>query len=185
MKEIGLSYTTKGRILFGFDENASDIQISRDKKKLANHFGMTEEFENIRVRSEDIIDTKLIEIIPVIMGAFLLITLSIVSLSAIDTLSSIESYAILYTCGMEWQNGVKIATIKSAVTCIISIFIMLLIRYASILIGFGDKYLFNFGVWQVLVCMLVCILMILVSSIMPSTILKKNQPVDILRDSKV
>ncbi len=183
MGEKGYVY---GRVLLTFKEEFSKEKIEREVSGIEKEQGKAAEpFEEIVARTEEIINSKMVEIMPVIIGTFILVTLSIISLSAIDTLATMESYSILFVCGMEWKDGMKIATIKSTITCIISIFIMLLIRYVLVLVGLGNKFLFEFGLWQMLVCVLVCVFMILVSSIMPSTILKKNQPVDILRDSKV
>ena len=184
MLEYGLKFSD-GRVLASFDENASEGKRENARKKIVQNGEIADPMSEVVERTEDIIDSKMIEIIPVFVGAFLLVTLSIACLSAIDTYSSIESYAILFTCGMEWKNSTYLGAIKSSVICVLGTVIMFLIYGVTKVTGFSDKIIFDGGIWQVAACIAVTVYMILVSCIMPRYILKKNQPVSILRDSKV
>lgn len=176
---------TYGRVLASYDENASESQKEYAGKKLAQDNDIVVPMSEVVERTEDIIDSKMVEIMPVFVGAFLLVTLSIACLSAIDTYSSVENYAILFICGMEWKKSLPIGAVKSTIICGFSVVVMLLIYGVTVITKISEKILFEPGLWQAIICILISIYMIGISCIMPIYILKKNQPVSVLRDSKV
>lgn len=183
--ELGISGVPFGRILVSFKEGISDDLKEAGLNQLASSGNIVVDFKDLTERTESEINSKMVEIIPVIAGAFVLICLCIISISAIDTFSSVKSYAILYTCGMEWKSGMAVGAMKSAMTCVLSVPVMLMIYYITKLTGLEEKILFEFGGVQIFTCVIICIFMILLSCIMPSSILKSNQPADVLRKSKV
>ncbi len=182
LEEAGIKPYYYGNFWGVFSENASENFI----KKTVNEFGQSGvviEFSDLRERTEGIINRKMSEILPVVLGALILVVLSIACLSAIDTLTSRKSYAVFFSCGMRWEKGMYIAMIKAAITCLLGAVVMFLLRFISVLAKLDKTFLFKLGLWQIFACVCVALLMVAVSALVSRYLLRNNQPVDILRES--
>ena len=183
LEEAGIKPYYFGNFWGEFSEKISESR----RKKIINEFGngwAVIEFSDLRKRTEGIINRKMSEILPVVLGALILVVLSIASLSAIDTLNSRRSYAVFFSCGMRWEKAMRIAMIKAAITCLLGAVVMFLLRFISVLTKLDKTFMFELGFWQIFACFCVALLMVAVSALVSGYLLKNNQPADVLRESR-
>lgn len=180
---LGYHPTPWGIVLATFKEDLSEAEKEKKLSDLKKS-SILIDFATLRGRTESEINSKMAEIMPIFIGAFFLVVLSITSMSAVDTMTSLQSYAVFFACGMKWKKGMYINALKSIMTCFIGAVVMFLLYYISILTKLNETILFELGPWQILSCVLVCLFMVIVSCIMPRQILKNNQPAEVLRESR-
>lgn len=174
------------RLFIEYDESITEDEIKEnedifDKKEMV----MRISFEEIRKNSVEIIEQKLMVIIPVVVGAFLLIFLAIATTVAIDTSQSMCRYAVFYCCGMNWWKNGLINVAKAIVSCAIG-YLLMLTGYNFIMAsGYGDLLLFSLGKGQILICLAITGCMIAIAAAVPLCILFRNQPVKVLKDNYI
>lgn len=181
MQEAGIDAISGSRYLIKLGDDVSDETM----EEYMRMFSEGDSFEELRNNTEVIVQRKLIVIAVVGIGALILVTLGNAYLVAIDTLASLKRYAVLYCCGMKWKNVIAISAVQTAGTgglaLLISITIGNIVRFL-----FGrNAFLFSLGGWQILFCVVFVAYMTVISAVIPYFILRKNQPVSVLRDSKL
>ncbi len=183
LEDAGITPYYYGNFFGVFSENTPE----RSRQRIMNEFrrnNVVIEFSELRERTEEDINRKISAILPVALGAFVMVILGIASLSAIDTLNSRRSYAVFFSCGMRWEKAMRIAMIKAAITCLLGAVVMFLLRFISVLTKLDKTFMFELGFWQIFACFCVALLMVAVSALVSGYLLKNNQPADVLRESR-
>ncbi len=173
-----------GRVLIGYDEDISDKDLEWNKGFYDSPDIEKEDFHTIRKATEHQLWSRLLVVVPVAVGAFILITFGTVTLTAVDTLIDMKKYAVLYICGMKWTSCVVISIIRSAITALIGLMIMIFGENIFLLVS-RDSYYVSWGLAQIVMCIAIITFFVIASGIMPLFILKKNPPVKVLRMSSL
>lgn len=176
----------QGRSMIAFEDDITYDELEANKE-YAEKIGVTfmYSFDDIREATEPIIKNKVYEILPTALSAFVLITFGVACLVSVDTLVNLKSYAVYYTCGMRWRQCLGVSAVQSLITGVLGFLLMVLLGN-TVLIGYEDNlFLFELGGVQLLACGFILLYIVVLSAVIPYFILRRNQPVDVLRDAKL
>ena len=159
-------------------ERRNNISIMKVK-------GMVYQTEDIRERSLYEIRKRVGTILPVCIGAAILVGFGSACLIALDTKSRLGRYAIYFCSGMRWSQCIVINVIETLMCSAISLLLVVLtgnifkltMGKNMILFSIGKEELFMFGILSVY--------MLILSVIVPAVIIHGRPPKDVLREADV
>lgn len=169
-----------GGIMVKYKDNLSE----EDYENALNStyaLGSSVEFSEIRENSLKEIKDQMTVLAPIIGGIILLVIVSVLSLSAVNTNKQLRNYAVYYICGSIWKQ----CAVINAVSIIISVLAGGLLSYICLKLAQNLKLLkdtvVTLGEWQILGCVAIVIITLIASLIMPLLIIGKSTPREILK----
>jgi len=137
----------------------------------------------MKANSMNYIFSQIYTIFPILICILMLTLVSAVSVSALSAKNQLKNYAIYYICGLKWKQCSMINFYSSLVSVILSFIMSILLILVIKLTGVMEETIIDFGIWQFISCMLIMMLYIILSVILPISIIGKNTPNQILKSN--
>lgn len=171
-----------GLTIVEYDKEITDMGIQANEEVYNQYaeYYYKYDMERLRVESLDYILLHVKEMIPVVIAMILFMLLSTVSCQAILCKQNMKEYSIYYVNGLTWRECIHIKVCN--VMCI---------QFISLLIAAGGMTLLKktgafantniyFGKYQMSLCFMVIVLVILCSVLISSNMLRKKSAKEIL-----
>ncbi len=134
-------------------------------------------------RMESSLNATLMKYIPLTVAMLVLVIMCTVGIVAVKTSNSIKYYGMLYICGMPYQKAAIMTGVEMAINSVLAVVMSLsLIKIQNELNLFGTINC-ETGVVQSIVMTVFCVMIILVSILMTTVIMKEKTASQILRDT--
>ena len=185
MKKAGVEkFYSFGNTFFEYDMENESIKNGTVENYLSSFIGSVDNiipFEELRERSERKVLEQTYKLLPLLLGLFMITTLAIASMSAINTTKEMKICSVFFICGMKWKSIIFMQMIQVVLICALGCSVAAIIESAVILLGMKNQFLFSLGKTQLLLCVGVCIYMLFISLLTSMHILYKHSPVDIIK----
>lgn len=168
-----------------YDDSITEEEKEYNEDVLAGFNCFVNSYEEMRESSMATIMEKLMEVIPIAIGLLFFITVNIICNSSMDTNKNLREYAVYFMTGMRWGNIIVMKILEGIITGVFGLAMMFLLSQTIIATILPEGFLFSMGTYQWGFCALVIVYEIVVSVIVPVFVVKKNQPVDVLREARV
>ena len=174
----------KGWVFVTFSDDITETQIIQNEKVLGNYAQIItkEDLEEVAVKSQDNLREKLIAILPIFIGAFILTIISSLCSGAVSVKKQMKNYAIYSICGMPWHRSTGISVIATYILTAISFIIS--IGCIFIITTINKETTINFGIVQFGVCIGVALIYSIISAFLPSLIINGTSIKEILRNNE-
>ena len=136
----------------------------------------------MKANSRNYIFSQIYTLFPILICILILTLISAVSISALSAKNQLKNYAVYYICGLKWKQCVMINFYSSLVSVIFSFIMSIIPIFVMKLTGAGETVI-DFGIWQFISCVLIMLLYIILSLILPISIIGKNTPNQILKSN--
>ncbi len=125
-------------------------------------------------KSEDYVKSLQKRVLPIFIGAFIVMSIGIISASVIQMMNQMREYGVCYLCGATWLQCVVLSISSNIVTYfssfIVSALAMFMINMSRFKINYGFLYMKN----NLLVTLGIFAVLLLVSVISPLIVLKTS-----------
>lgn len=167
-----------------FSENITEAEIIQNEQTLSKYaqFRSKEDLTNISANSRNSLREKIIAILPIFLGAFVLAVISSLCSVSVSVKKQMKNYAIYSICGMPWQRSTRISAIVTFILALISFVISLICT--GIITVFNKETTITFGGLQFIVCIGVILIYSIISTLLPSLIINGTSIKEILRNNE-
>lgn len=162
------------------DKILEDNNSTMKKMMTVNITPLNEMKEN----SMNYIFSQIYTIFPILICILILTLVSAVSVSALSTKNQLKNYAIYYICGLKWKQCAMINFYSSFISMIFSFIISIVLILITKLTGIMEETVIDLGIWQLIICILIIMFYIIISVILPISIIGKNTPNQILKSNR-
>lgn len=169
-----------GGTMIKFKDGLSDEEY---QKAIESSYGLGTyiEFKEIRENSLKQIKSELTVLTPIVGGIILLVIVSVLSMSAVNTNKQLRNYGVYYMCGCKWKQCTMINVLSIFISEIAAgILAYIGLRLAEIF-GFLKNTVVTLGAWQLIGCLCVVVITLIASLIMPVLIIGKSTPREIIK----
>jgi len=137
----------------------------------------------MKKNSLDYIFQQIYILLPILICILILTLVSAISVSALSAKRQLKNYAVYYICGLKWKQCALINFYSSLISVLIS-FVLSIISIIVIIItdSFGETVI-ELGMWQILSCILIMTIYVLLSVLLPISIIGNNTPNQVLRSN--
>lgn len=174
----------KGWVFVIFSDDITEDLIIQNETILGNYaqIATKEDLAEVAVKSQDNLREKLISILPIFIGAFILTIISSLCSGAVSVKKQMKNYAIYSICGMPWHRSTGISVIATYILTAISFIIS--IGCIFIITTINKETTINFGIVQFGVCIGVALIYSIISAFLPSLIINGTSIKEILRNNE-
>lgn len=174
---------TFGTSFIIFDDNTTKEELSEAETKLSKYGGEVYSLETVNRKSLQQAKDQAFTIVPMIVSILIFLAISSICLSAINTKKQLRNYGIYYTCGSRWKQCALISVCSTFITSLFAVILsgagMFLAERFELLKG----TVITFGKWQLIAYLIVILFNIIVSIIMPFTIIGRTSPREIIKSN--
>lgn len=175
----------RGYAIFNFDENLSEQKRQDAIEAIKQCRGIFEgENKDINERSLSYIRSQMTKMMPLLICAFILVVISCVSICALSVSRNLRIYGIYYVCGSKWNNCLLINLVNNLITSLLSILLAVVSINVIRIAGLLKNTVFEFGLWQLVLCAGIIALNLIISMIIPVILMRKNTPKEILTNNE-
>ena len=181
--------TAANKVIIDFEDDITEEEYLNNMKKIKDYYGHTE-YEDI-YNSKIIYDNtmahlemKLLPMFILLAIIFFILIVSMLTASAVNVLYEKKNYGIYFICGNDWKKTFVISAIHWISVSVISIIVAIsgcLIMKAS---GQFKQLTLSFTATHVWVILGITIVTLIISMILPYNMLRKIQPVSILKENE-
>lgn len=170
-----------GPMIITYNESITDAEINEnyDKLMLNGDYKIYSTLENMNKNSKEKVLEDLFKLLPMIIAVLLLVIISIISVSAVNTKTRIKTYAVYFLCGMQWKHIRFIEALKSLIIVISSAILSMLLCITASNKSFLGGLLIGFGFWQTVSWICIGVIFIMTAMLLPSIIIKDEKPVSV------
>lgn len=163
---------------------APDEKVEKENlEKLKTLDCMTLKLSTLRENSDKYLFEQFIKIMPVLLGVFLIVLVELICSVTMNTRNQMRNYGIYYLCGCRWKDIVKISAANSAIIlsfgAIIGAVGVVLFEFTPYASLFEQNLDFN----NIYLTLLIVLIMLIMSLIIPAFMLKRTQPVEIIKEN--
>lgn len=127
--------------------------------------------------------STLMKYVPLTIAVFILVIICTVGIIAVKTSNSIKYYGMLYICGMPYHQAAAMTGIEMVINSVLAIVMSLSLIKIQNKLSLIGKINCEIGVVQSALMMGLCIVVIFVSILMTTVIMKEKTASQILRDT--
>lgn len=184
--KIGGEYAPGVNVAISYKEDITQEELLANEKYF-NAYGLyfIDNAKDFCEKSEDIIVSKLMNVLPVGVAAFFFITIAIICIVSLDTLADIKDEAIMYICGISEGQYAIITVIKGVIMSVLGFSIMILGNMFIAKKIMGELLIFEMALPQIMICFGIMVFYILIMLIIRAVILKKNAIISVLRKADI
>lgn len=180
LDKINCLQSVLGGMMVKFKDGLSDEEYINAVNSTYS-LGTSVEFKEIRENSLKEIKNQMTVLAPIIGGIILLVIVSVLSMSAVNTNKQLRNYGIYYLCGCRWRQCAMINTLSIFISeAAAAVLAFLALRIAQ-LTGLLNNTVVAFGKWQLLGCLCIAVITLIVALIMPALIIGKSTPREIIK----
>lgn len=183
-------FTMRGinKIIIDFEDDISQEQIKQNVSILKERYGYTENADayNAKVicdNSRTHLDVKLVPMVVLLAIILLILMVSMLTSSAVNVLYEKKNYGIYFICGNDWRKTFVISAIHWITVSVSSLMVAVsgcMLMKAS---GKFEQLTLTFTSTHVIVIAAVTVITLFVALLIPFNMLRKIQPVSILKDN--
>lgn len=173
----------KGVVFLEYGDNLSDSELKTLNESI-DMIGESATLSDANEASLDILREKIYILIPMIFAILVFLIISAICVTAINTKKQLRNYGIFYTCGSRWRQCTLISVFSTIITSIISAIIAGVGLFLADHYGLLKETVIAFEKWQILACVAVILLNIIVSIVMPITIIGRTSPTEIIKSNE-
>ncbi len=180
LDKINCLQSVMGGMMMKFKDGLSDEEYINAVNSTYS-LGTSVEFKEIRENSLKEIKNQMTVLAPIIGGIILLVIVSVLSMSAVNTNKQLRNYGIYYMCGCKWRQCAMI----NALSIFISEAVAAILAYVALrgakIAGLLSNTVVTFGKWQLIGCLCIAVITLIVALIMPVLIIGKSTPREIIK----
>lgn len=180
-----------GQCIVKFDEDISEEEyrenylhvVDMESKTGIAYVDMYPSSEALTERMELSLKSTLMKYVPLTVAVFILVIICVVGIIAVKTSNSIKYYGMLYICGMPYHQAAAMTGIEMIINSVLAIVMSLSLIKIQNKLSLIGKINCEIGVVQSALMMGLCIVVIFVSILMTTVIMKEKTASQILRDT--
>lgn len=135
----------------------------------------------MKANSFEYIFSQIYNLMPIFVCVFILTLVGAISTSALSAKRQLKNYAVYYICGLRWRQCALINFFSSLTCALISFVLSISAAFIAKVFGILGETVIELGIWQLLGCAIIILLYILLSMILPISIIGKNSPNQVLK----
>ena len=188
-KFINPSKTAFSKVIIDFKDDITEEEYLNNMQKIKEYYGHVE-YEDI-YNSKIIYDNtmahlemKLLPMFILLAIIFFILIVSMLTASAVNVLYEKKNYGIYFICGNDWKKTFVISAVHWISVSVVSIIVAIsgcIIMKAS---GQFEQLTLSFTATHVWVILGITIVTLIISMILPYNMLRKIQPVSILKENE-
>lgn len=139
--------------------------------------------KDVHDTSVELLKIKLVPMVVIFIVALIFAVVSMMVSGSITVYAEQRNYGIYFLYGNSWKKTILLSlihwTLASGVALIVAVFICVMAKS----IGIAEDYALNFSQYHVYILLLITVFLMLMATILPYGILKKMQPINIIRNN--
>lgn len=187
-KELGDIVADSLVVTIDYEDDITDEEMERNRNVLKDKYGLMKglsmhECGDIYNYSKKLLEVKLLPILGVFVLVFLSIAISLLNSSAINVMDEKRNYGIYFISGNNWKNTIMLSLVHWSCVALCSLIVAV---SACLVIKSSGKFDFlslSFSGYHIIAIATITVLMLLMALILPYRMLKKLQPVSILKNN--
>ena len=171
-----------------YEDDISKEEMSQNIEVLAEKYGYVlndtmRETKEVYDYSNTLLSIKITPMLFIFVVVFVVSAASLITSGAINVLYEKRNYGIYFTCGNDWSRTLILSLINWI--CIAGTSLILAVSATLLMKSSGEfeNLALSFGIEHILVLVTITIIMLLLALVLPYRMLKKLQPVNILKDN--
>lgn len=171
-----------GNVFVTYPDNISEETIEKgDQTMKRMRAAYSQSTEIMKENSLEYIFSQIYNLMPIFVCVFILTLVGAISTSALSTKRQLKNYAVYYICGLKWRQCARV-NFWSSFLCVMTALVLSVGTVAFIVsTNFLGETVIELGLWQLLGCAIITLLYILLSMILPISIIGKNSPNQVLK----
>lgn len=173
-----------GPVYVTYENNISESVIEKNNGIMTQMMTLNiTPFDSMKKNSLDYIFQQIYILLPILICILILTLVSAISVSALSAKRQLKNYAVYYICGLKWKQCALINFYSALISVLVS-FVLSIISIIVIIItdSFGETVI-ELGMWQILSCILIMTIYVLLSVLLPISIIGNNTPNQVLRSN--
>lgn len=181
LESKGIDYAiAHQRMLINYKDGLSQEQIE-DLHTELNRFGPNIDLRDFSRYSKLYVYNQIVQLLPILVCIALLLVVSTISVSTLNTKLNLHTFAIYYTLGCTWKKCLGISFVNAFLTSAISVLMCVMFTNILKVSGTLGNTVFEFGMSEFLWCLATWALFILCSIISPLICINTTSPKENLR----
>ena len=171
-----------GNIVVTYSDNTLDEVIAASDRSIKRmHAARSVPTEEMKNNSLKYIFSQIYDLMPIFTCILILTLVGTVSTSALSAKHQRRNYAIYYICGLKWRQCSLVNLFSSLICITISFVISLVLTLVATKTDIMSGTVIELGIWQLLGCLAIALIYVLLSVMLPISIVGRNTPNQVLR----
>lgn len=171
---------TNTKYIVSFDDDISEEKADELYTQLAMYGSVIKLSEFSRLSKLYVYD-KIVQLLPILICIALLMVVSTVSISTLNTKMSLRTYAIYYTLGCTWNRSIEISFVNAMLTSMSAACVCIITVAILKIQGFLETTVFEFGKTEFAFCLMAFAMYMLCSLLAPLVCINNTSPKENLR----
>lgn len=171
-----------GNVFVTYPDNTSEEVMEKNNqtmKKMRAAYSQSTAIMN--ENSFEYMFSQIYNLMPIFVCTFILTLVGAISTSALSAKRQLKNYAVYCICGLKWRQCASIIFFSSLTCALISFILSISAAFIAKANGILGETVIELGLWQLLGCAIIFLFYILLSMILPISIIGKNSPNQVLR----
>lgn len=174
--------------IIDFKDNITEEEISQNIDKLIKQYGYILDAEIQRTDtiynySWQLIEIKIMPMLVLLFVVILVLIISLIISSAIDILYEKKNYGIYFICGNNWRNTFKFSTVSWSIVALTSLIISVCACLIISSLNLFNGLALSFSWLHVATLLIITAILLVIAVIIPYFMIRKIQPVSILKEN--
>lgn len=173
-----------GNIFVKYPDSVSDEKLENgDRIMKQMHAAYSISTEKMKKNSLEYIFSQIYNLMPIFICILILTLIGAISTSALSAKYQLRNYAIYYICGLKWRQCTLVNLFSSLICVTISFVISLVFSILAMKTNILSGTVIELGIWQLLGCLVILLIYVLLSVILPVSIVGRNTPNQVLKSN--
>ena len=175
-------------IVIDYEDNITEEEMEYNKEILEDKYDYILLAD--MVYAKDVYDTSIqlleIKLVPMVVIFLVALVFAVVSMmvsGSITVYAEQRNYGIYFLYGNSWKKTIMLSIIHWAVASVVALIISICICIIAKSVGIAEDYALTFTHFHVYAILGITVFLMLMAIILPYGILKKMQPINIIRDN--
>lgn len=171
-----------GPVLVTYNDDIGDDSINNNMDIFRKmNILSSADLSDLKENSLAYIFSQLYELMPIFICVFLLTLVGAISTSALSAKRQLRNYAVFYICGLKWRQCSLVNLFSSLICVTVSFILSLGVTVIAIKTGFLGNTVIETGIWQIAGCAVIGLIYVMLSMVLPLSIIGRNTPNQVLR----
>jgi len=181
--EIPLCLTGSSFIVYDKDISDNEREYNLSYIRANSVVGLMESLEVMRHNNFEYFVGKILQYLPALFGFIIFTILNQISIRAITAKMQLRNYAIFNVCGMTKKECILVSLVSAGILSFLAFLFSLGGVFAFKTVPVSQNLVLDISYWQMLCCFTMIFIDLLLSSILPNTIIRNLTPKEILRNN--
>lgn len=136
--------------------------------------------DELHENSKQYIWAQIRQMMPILLGALIMVIISVICTSAITACKQLKNYAIYYTLGLEWKECGKVHMLQLLIVQCEAVILMVVGAIVVKVLAITDSFVVRFGMWQVIAVLVYVLVCILLNGVALYNVIGKQSPKKLL-----